>query len=424
MAQPVANSLISSELVSRPGAAFDLGMSTPQTAETKSQRSTLAYCTLIRYCDMPGLGKELALIVPTRLNAAQKPRDLSQTLWAPDAPDNRWPAGTNLLTVRRTVRAYDHRVHITSTIIGVREIAGASAARIDTASLHPGRDTGHMLFRSTIEPSWSESSRDSLYMDISAYPNSTQSNVQLSQELQLLFAALSQSEDASRSAAAALALLTWDILTTMDQEVKLIWPSNWTLPKILYLFVRYYSLVALAIENAQIVIPCVPLLIFQITSTFLVEAAVEVLIILRVHAVYSAQPKIMRIMLFGFAVQVVLMAISLGLSIAKVKTGWYCKTTDLPTEMVIYSTASIVYEAFLFGTMMYGVIRGKKEGFSDTTLLDALIRDGAIAFTAIFAVMILNTILFTLAPSTLVTLGFPYDAVSLSCTFDASLIVE
>ncbi|KAI9058733.1 hypothetical protein FKP32DRAFT_1218284 [Trametes sanguinea] len=245
-------------------------------------------------------------------------------------------------------------------------------------------------------------------MDISAYPNSTQSNVQLSQELQLLFAALSQSEGASRSVAAALALLTWDILTTMDQEVKLIWPSNWTLPKILYLFVRYYSLVALAIENAQIVIPCVPLLIFQITSTFLVEAAVEVLIILRVHAVYSAQPKIMRIMLFGFAVQVVLMAISLGLSIAKVKTGWYCKTTDLPTEMVIYSTASIVYEAFLFGTMMYGVIRGKKEGFSDTTLLDALIRDGAIAFTAIFAVMILNTILFTLAPSTLVTLGFPW----------------
>ncbi|OSD06664.1 hypothetical protein PYCCODRAFT_1450026 [Trametes coccinea BRFM310] len=225
-------------------------------------------------------------------------------------------------------------------------------------------------------------------MDLNVYLNSTApSNNQLSQEVQLLFAALSQSEDASRSIAAALALLTWDILTTMDKEVKLMWP----------------------IQNAQIVIPCVPLLIFQITSTFLVEAAVEVIIMFRVYAVYAAQPKIMRIMLLGFAIQVTLMSVSLGLSIDKVKTGWYCKTTDLPTEMVIYSTASIVYEAFLFAMMMYGLIRAAKEGFSDTTLVNALVRDGAVAFIAIFAVMIMNTILFTLAPSTLVTLGFPWS---------------
>ncbi|CDO68737.1 hypothetical protein BN946_scf184989.g3 [Trametes cinnabarina] len=215
------------------------------------------------------------------------------------------------------------------------------------------------------------------------------------QSAQPLFAAISQAEDASRSAAAALALLTWDILTTVDDEI-------------LYLFVRYYSLIGLVIQNAQIIIPCVPWLIFQITSLFLVEAAVEVLMMFRVHAVYAAQPKIMRIMLFGFAIQVALMSVSLGLSIDKVKTGWYCKSTDLPTEMVIYSTASIVYEAFLFVLMMYGVIRGTKEGFSDTTLMNELVRGGAVAFVAVFSVMIMNTILFTLAPSTLVTLGFPW----------------
>ncbi|KAI0331374.1 hypothetical protein GY45DRAFT_1301126 [Cubamyces sp. BRFM 1775] len=231
---------------------------------------------------------------------------------------------------------------------------------------------------------------------------------ELSQEYEQLFAAVSQAQGAARSAAAALALLTWDILTTMDGEVKLIWPSEWTLPKALYLFVRYYSLVALTIQNAQIVVPCVPWLIFQIMSTFLVEAAVEVIIILRVYAVYAAQPKVMRIMLLGFGVQVAIMAVSIGFSIDKVKTGLDCKATDLPTEMVFYSTASIVYEAFLFGLMMYGIIRGAKEGFSDTTLLNALVRDGAVAFLAIFMVMLMNTILFTLAPSTLVTLGFPW----------------
>ena len=98
------------------------------------------------------------------------------------------------------------------------------------------------------------------------------------------------------------------------------------------------------------------------------------------------------------------MAVGIGLSIHKVKTGLDCRATDLPTEMVFYrsvpagsclwfshtskyvgnSTASIVYEAFLFGLMMYGVIRGAKEGFSDTMLLNALVRDGAVAFLAIF----------------------------------------
>ncbi|OJT11320.1 hypothetical protein TRAPUB_12195 [Trametes pubescens] len=143
-------------------------------------------------------------------------------------------------------------------------------------------------------------------------------------------------------------------------------------------------------------------------STFLVEAAVEVIIILRIYAVYAAQSKVLRVMLLGLAIQLAIMIVSLGLSINKVRTGWDCRAADLPTEMVLYSTASIVYESFLFGLMMYGILRGGKDAFSDTTLLNALVRDGAVAFIAIFLVMSMNTILFTLAPSTLVTLGFPW----------------
>ncbi|KAI0369353.1 hypothetical protein BV20DRAFT_1122220 [Pilatotrama ljubarskyi] len=246
-------------------------------------------------------------------------------------------------------------------------------------------------------------------MDASFHPNGTEILDQLLwRDSERVFAALSQAQGAARSAGAALAMLTWDILTTLDDEVKLIWPSEWTLPKALYLLVRYYSLVTLTVQNIRIAVPCVPWLIFQIVSTFMVEAAVQVIIILRVYAVYANQPKILRIMLFGFGIQVAIMAISLGLSVSKVRASWDCMAADLPTEMVLYSTASIVYEAFLFGLMMYGVIRSAKYGFSDTTLLNTLVRDGAVAFTAIFSVMLMNTILFTLAPSTLVTLGFPW----------------
>ncbi|KAI0830307.1 hypothetical protein BC628DRAFT_1313246 [Trametes gibbosa] len=216
--------------------------------------------------------------------------------------------------------------------------------------------------------------------------NTTTLDQILWQDSQRVFAALGQAQGSARSSVAALSMLTWDILTSMDEEVKLIW----------------------AIQNVQFAMPCVPWLIFQIISTFMVEAAVQIIIILRVYAVYATQPKILRFMLLGFAVEVAIMAVSLGLSINKVRTGWGCRTADLPTEMVLYSTASVVYESFLFGVMMYGIIRGAKEGFSNTTLLNSLVRDGAVAFLGVFMVMLMNTILFTMAPSTLVTLGFPW----------------
>ena len=45
-------------------------------------------------------------------------------------------------------------------------------------------------------------------------------------------------------------------------------------------------------------------------------------------------------MWIGFAVQVALMAVSLGVSIPQVVTGFYCKAADVPVMMVLYRYAS------------------------------------------------------------------------------------
>ncbi|KAH9931616.1 uncharacterized protein BXZ73DRAFT_47168, partial [Epithele typhae] len=225
------------------------------------------------------------------------------------------------------------------------------------------------------------------------------------------FAAVAQTQDAARSGVAALALLAWDIVTTMDDEVSLIWPSAWTVPKVLYLFVRYYSLIALRCpthRGMEGVVPCVPWLIFEIMSASAIEAVVQVIMILRTHAIYMGSPKALRAMVVGFVVEIVLMTISFGLSIPHFVGGFYCKAADLPVMMVLYSTASIVYETFLLGMMLLGVLRGEKDGYASATLLDVLVRDGTITFVGIFMVMLLNTVLFTLAPTTLVTLGIPW----------------
>ncbi|TBU39478.1 hypothetical protein BD309DRAFT_969638 [Dichomitus squalens] len=224
-----------------------------------------------------------------------------------------------------------------------------------------------------------------------------------------VFAALAQTEGAARSGVAAFTLLAWDVLTSLDEEIRLIWRSHWTLPKALYLFVRYFSLFTLILHNIRNNLPCMPWLVFEILATMLVEFAAEVIIILRVYAIYATKMRVLRVMLGGFALQVILMGVSLGVSMPKIMAGFYCKAADLPPEMVLYSTASIVFETFLFSLMMIGVAKsGKRDGFSDTTLVTVLVRDGTVAYIGIFLVMLLNTILFTMAPTTLVLLGFPW----------------
>ncbi|TFK49922.1 hypothetical protein OE88DRAFT_1661332 [Heliocybe sulcata] len=44
------------------------------------------------------------------------------------------------------------------------------------------------------------------------------------------------------SAAAATTWLVYDIVITLDQEIKFTWRSRWTIPKSLYIIVRYFTL--------------------------------------------------------------------------------------------------------------------------------------------------------------------------------------
>ncbi|KAJ3993907.1 hypothetical protein F5050DRAFT_1904448, partial [Lentinula boryana] len=57
-----------------------------------------------------------------------------------------------------------------------------------------------------------------------------------------LFQAISSNQAAICSNVAALTILLYDCLLTFDNEVKYIWKSQWTIPKVLYLFAKYYGL--------------------------------------------------------------------------------------------------------------------------------------------------------------------------------------
>ncbi|KAJ6451675.1 hypothetical protein C8R47DRAFT_300750 [Mycena vitilis] len=72
-------------------------------------------------------------------------------------------------------------------------------------------------------------------------------SITMSQETVLdeLFTALSQTRQSNCVLVAAVTFLAFDICTSFDQEVKYIWKERWSLPKVLYLFCRYYGLLDL-----------------------------------------------------------------------------------------------------------------------------------------------------------------------------------
>ncbi|KAI9068662.1 hypothetical protein FKP32DRAFT_1672044 [Trametes sanguinea] len=81
-------------------------------------------------------------------------------------------------------------------------------------------------------------------------------------ELQQLVQVIKDTYIANLCTAAAASWLSYDIVLTFSQEVELIWRARWSLPKLLFFLVRYYTLVSLLLTLA---------VLFTIIFLFLTE---------------------------------------------------------------------------------------------------------------------------------------------------------
>ncbi|RPD61553.1 hypothetical protein L227DRAFT_652317 [Lentinus tigrinus ALCF2SS1-6] len=88
-------------------------------------------------------------------------------------------------------------------------------------------------------------------------------------------------------AAAATTWIAYDICLTFADEVELIWKAKWSIPKVLYFGVRYYSLLAF------------------IGSSILIYLAAEGMFALRLWAFYKSNKKVLSLIVLCFGVQVV-----------------------------------------------------------------------------------------------------------------------
>ncbi|OSX66631.1 hypothetical protein POSPLADRAFT_1133430 [Postia placenta MAD-698-R-SB12] len=170
---------------------------------------------------------------------------------------------------------------------------------------------------------------------------------------------------------------------------------------------------------------CRQWIVFEGVSALILELSVEIMLILRLYALYTGNKPIARLMVILFATEGIVMLTMLGISIPRIMTSAGCVEADIPVELVAYSITSILFETFLFTLTIRRYLQARKAGWGNIDLLAVLFRDGAWAFAVIFglsrvyladksdanripaAVMVINTVLFALGPRTLAALGFP-----------------
>ncbi|KDQ52716.1 hypothetical protein JAAARDRAFT_474791 [Jaapia argillacea MUCL 33604] len=126
------------------------------------------------------------------------------------------------------------------------------------------------------------------------------------------------------SSLSSIAFLVWDIMVTFDEEVAYIWPQPKRSPsKWLFLFTRYFSLAcqialfarSIGIFETSNSIPrgCISWLVFQSISAQAMMTSVELILMIRVYALYAGSRHIRMfiVALFGFGFSITIPSLSI-----------------------------------------------------------------------------------------------------------------
>ncbi|KAI0777777.1 hypothetical protein BD413DRAFT_188667 [Trametes elegans] len=214
----------------------------------------------------------------------------------------------------------------------------------------------------------------------------------------------------SRMGCAAIAFLVWDMLISFDREVEYIWrgPNGWV--KWTFLLVRHvpYLLQGTVLTLVALVghtwrsSQCRAWIAYQLISIEVLVVVVEVLLIVRVYAMYNRNRAVLILVLSLFVGEIVAMCTILALSIPKISYTAGCLITSAPRIFPTYWTISLAFETTLFAlTLLKFFTTVVASQLRKQSILYILVRDGTWAYAIIFAVMLLNTLMYQIEHNTL-----------------------
>ncbi|KAJ7263657.1 hypothetical protein B0H12DRAFT_1103321 [Mycena haematopus] len=211
--------------------------------------------------------------------------------------------------------------------------------------------------------------------------------------------ALLGAQAVNRSAVASLALLTYDILLTFDEEVAVVWSRPWTAMKCLFFFVRYFPLllhISVLFVGTDLTPPlnrtfhdCEVWAIYQAVAVLVLVAAVDYILILRVFALYVNHRRLKALVLSLFCVELLVMFFSLSFSLSgsRFDDDYQCIIIHFPKSFIFYGASAVLFQTVLFSLTVVRFVQAIREGWGKLPLLLLIVRDGTWAY--LLAVLIL-----------------------------------
>lgn len=218
--------------------------------------------------------------------------------------------------------------------------------------------------------------------------------------------------------AAGLVFMLYDHLLTFGDEVEYVWSSRWTLPKGLFLFVRYLVPTAMIINSyqmsglSQMILPDIFCVVWLCVAAYLGLITIAIsnfIVLLRLWVLWDRNRRLMAwTILYYVLTQIATIACStivIGKMIPAIsfqKTLGICILSDR-AHIALFWAPGIFFEVMVFITTFWNAVGRPQD--RNSPFVKAMYRDGLAYFMILFSLRMTNLLLALFAPLSLIFLG-------------------
>ncbi|KZT20876.1 hypothetical protein NEOLEDRAFT_1172285 [Neolentinus lepideus HHB14362 ss-1] len=226
-------------------------------------------------------------------------------------------------------------------------------------------------------------------------------------------------------------IIIYDYLTTLDKEIELICVSAVN---------RYYALASVICNNYVLFSThlsdsvCLRWFRWQACTGLLVSTIAEIILLLRLYALYQLNRRVLFCMLSAFIVSVGASATIMGLVLVRVSTHSqllpgiaFCLMLDVPSWFYTFWIPTLAFESLLCGLALiraFGYFRARPTMFqSGRYIITILIRDSVIYYLIVFATYFANLVIFLTGSPGVLECGMGF-AMAMSCVMGSRLCLN
>ncbi|KAH8119853.1 hypothetical protein DFH11DRAFT_1739165, partial [Phellopilus nigrolimitatus] len=208
---------------------------------------------------------------------------------------------------------------------------------------------------------------------------------------------------------ASMTILTYDYLITFNAEKRLIWPSSWSLPKVLFLLTRYLPFIDTSIALWQHLKPFMTqrgCTVAYMSTGWLILLGIlvaEIILLLRTWAVWERSRSIGIGLSIWTAALWISNMVCLGIFLKSVKFSPLpfglsgCLVVSGNTILSINWILLMIFEAGILGLMVVKAVQ-KYRIQRSTIIYKAVYRDGSIFYVYLFVFSLANVIVILTLP--------------------------